>query len=443
MPTGQSIIDKALITMSILDQGGSASESDSQDALNELNDMWTSWGVDEGLIWTVKNMTYAMSAGKGSYTFAPEADGAAPDFISQIPGKIYDAYFTIFSSSSASSVLITPVTLNTSITTILDGNVATMGTLTVAGISAGSVTTTPGTTIPLPFGIAASCAVSSDNTVTFTAENLSGGSVALAANTWDATIITVAGESSIVVSAVFQPGTAALSAVSSLVDGGVVDIGVISVPGALVGAPTTSPSYSGGALPSRVILSAKVSAVGQVTISARNLTGAAVAIPALTYSVIVIGQALANAGQSRNQLNIVQGRQYYSHRDLSSTAYVPDEFYFDYDPDRVTGYATGYVWPVSTAFPATLELVIGVPFAEWTLTDNYNIPRNYVQDIVKALAFQLLPSYGAAVNDGLSQLITAQGEKAELRIREWVKFTRQLQPGTEMLEPPQQPKQVA
>lgn len=72
--TGQQIITNALTTLGIVQQGGAPSASDSADALNELNDFWPAWGVDEGLIYAVQPATVATAGGTASYltsAFAP------------------------------------------------------------------------------------------------------------------------------------------------------------------------------------------------------------------------------------------------------------------------------------------------------------------------------------------------------------------------------------
>lgn len=444
MPSGQFIVDRALLKLGILDQGGTAAPSDSADALDELNDMWTSWGVDEGLIYSVERTTYVLSAGRASYTFGAQTIGPnAPDFLGPIPQKIFDAYYTLSSASSASSALIMPATASVAPITINDGNVLLVGTATVAGVLQGSLTSTPGTANPLPLGVTPSATVTANNTVSFYAENLSGGPVTLASNVWTCVVIGLSGSSSVAVSAVIQQGQQSFSGIANMMDGTVSPVGVIPVLGATPGSALTTPGVTGGSLPDRVRPSASITAPGSVTIYVENLTGGPVNIPALTYSIAVIGQSSATAGQIRRSLNVVTGRPAFSHGDQNATAYTPDEFYFDYNAALLTGYATGYVWPITTAFPASLELVAGVPFTEWTLTDNYFIPRNISDPLILALAFRLLPSYGAAVDQQLAQTIVAQGQKAELRFREANKFQRGLQPGTEMLEPPQTPKQVA
>lgn len=53
MPTGQVIVTNALISLGIVTQGGAPNASDSQDGINELNDMWSGWSVDDGLIFSL------------------------------------------------------------------------------------------------------------------------------------------------------------------------------------------------------------------------------------------------------------------------------------------------------------------------------------------------------------------------------------------------------
>jgi hypothetical protein len=93
---------------------------------------------------------------------------------------------------------------------------------------------------------------------------------------------------------------------------------------------------------------------------------------------------------------------------------------------------------VNTGTP-TLQLIVGTPFAAWTLTGNYNVPQGYLDAIQYALAWRLIPRFGVIFPDALKQELAGLAEKAELRIREMNKANRQLQPGVEMLQPPMPP----
>ena len=90
MPTGQIIINNALTALGILEQGGTPSVSDSNDALTELNAMWQAWGIDEGLIFSTQSQQFPLSANTPSYAYGP--GGTAP-FNVAFPQKVYHAHF--------------------------------------------------------------------------------------------------------------------------------------------------------------------------------------------------------------------------------------------------------------------------------------------------------------------------------------------------------------
>jgi hypothetical protein len=163
-------------------------------------------------------------------------------------------------------------------------------------------------------------------------------------------------------------------------------------------------------------------------------TGSFVAVvPGKIYRAFII----ASDG-SRNEIDIVNADRYYAHNDLAAAAVTPDEVYPDFNIDPTTGFPTIYLWPVNTGTP-TLQLVVGATFTTWALGTTYNIPQGYQDAIQYALAWRLIPRFGVIVPDVIKQEVAGLAEKAELRIREMNKFNRQLQPGTEMLQPPPQP----
>ena len=88
MPSGQVIVNGALTTLGILEQGGTPSTSDSTDALNELNNLWSAWSVDEGLVFAERREQFSLTSSIGSYTI-----GATGAFATQTPAKIYSATF--------------------------------------------------------------------------------------------------------------------------------------------------------------------------------------------------------------------------------------------------------------------------------------------------------------------------------------------------------------
>src|SRR6185312_17029709 len=150
-------------------------------------------------------------------------------------------------------------------------------------------------------------------------------------------------------------------------------------------------------------------------------------------------------GSNRNELKIVEAGEYFSHNDLTASAATPDELYADYNVDS-DGFATLYLWPVPTfgSGSPTLQLLQGVNFTAWTLTDTYQIPQAYRDALGWALAFRCLPIFGEAVGQGAAQVVAAEGAKAEARLRTMNQKNRQLQPGDVMTPgAPQEPQRAA
>lgn len=177
------------------------------------------------------------------------------------------------------------------------------------------------------------------------------------------------------------------------------------------------------------IQKALTAAVGSYTIG----PGAAfnVVAPNRIYKAYIIA-----ADGSRNEIEVVNGQRYFAHNDLAAAAVTPDEVYPDFNIDNATGFATIKLWPVQTGTP-TLELTVGSTFTTWTLNGTYYVPQGYLDAIQYALAWRLIPRFGVIVPQQIAQEVAMLGEKSELRIREMNKANRMLQPGTEMLVPPQ------
>jgi hypothetical protein len=87
MPSGQVIVNNALVALGILGQGEVANASDSADALTELNSMWDAWSIDEGLIYAELPVDKALTANVGSYTV-----GTGATFNTPRPNRIYQAF---------------------------------------------------------------------------------------------------------------------------------------------------------------------------------------------------------------------------------------------------------------------------------------------------------------------------------------------------------------
>lgn len=88
--TGQAVINGALTTLGILEQGGTPSVSDANDALSELQHLWDAWGIDEGLIYSVVQQQFTWQANVKTNAIGP---GAVAPFIVAVPTRIYAAYF--------------------------------------------------------------------------------------------------------------------------------------------------------------------------------------------------------------------------------------------------------------------------------------------------------------------------------------------------------------
>lgn len=159
--------------------------------------------------------------------------------------------------------------------------------------------------------------------------------------------------------------------------------------------------------------------------------------PTRIYNAVFV----AAAGQ-RTTLEIVPQERYFAHKDLAAAAAAPEEFYFDYQVDPVTGRGTLYMWPVPNVAGAKLELQTAAPFAIWTLAGNYKIPQGYQDAIQHCLAFRLLPRFGVAVAPEVAAVITALAQKGEARLRESNQKDRQLKPG-EAAAPGQTQQQAA
>jgi len=101
-----------------------------------------------------------------------------------------------------------------------------------------------------------------------------------------------------------------------------------------------------------------------------------------------------------------------------------------------------YLFPVPSG-AATLELLTGIDFSDWTLVDEYQLPRGLRDDIEKALAWRLISRYGSVVDDKVAQIVAQLGQKAETRIRTANANNRKLNPVVAGLADPQQvnPKQ--
>ncbi len=91
MPTGQQLVNNALTVLGVLEQGGAPSASDSEYGLNELNDMWDAWGIDDGMVYAVSSKSFALASPVQPIQIGTLA--AAPFNVPR-PARIYQAFIT-------------------------------------------------------------------------------------------------------------------------------------------------------------------------------------------------------------------------------------------------------------------------------------------------------------------------------------------------------------
>ena len=324
MPTGQQIINDALTTLGILEQGGIPSVSDSVDALAELNTMWEAWGIDEGLIYALVHRRFPVTANIGMYTLGPGAILNAP-----LPARIYEAIFSL----------------------------AYLGAI----------------------------------------------------------------------------------ATTSLGDGGsgyaVNDTGVILDSGGIRATYTVNTVDANGAVLTFTVASAGTGYIPGYGYSTQTGGGQPGVGTGFTLNVLTVTSV---GGQNRNPLKIVEAASYYAHKDLTATAYTPDEIYVDFNPD-MDGFMRVYPWPIPTAAGCMLELLCGVNFANWSLTAIYNLSRGLAEAVGHSLAWHLIPRYGSLVSKETMDLVGQLAQKSETRIREANARNRQLALSVMDPQPPQQP----
>ncbi len=148
--------------------------------------------------------------------------------------------------------------------------------------------------------------------------------------------------------------------------------------------------------------------------------------PSRIYKAFFV--ATVGGSTLRKELKIVDALEYFGHGDLTAAASAPDELYADFNVDA-SGYAKLYFFPVSTCQTAsTVEMDAAVPFTAWTLTDVTYLPEGYADAINYALAFRLIPRFGAIVPEQVQKMVIANGMKAEERIRAMNAINRKLPP---------------
>lgn len=335
MPNGLQLVTKAITSIGMNEQGGIPSVSDSNDALVELNAMWESFGIDEGLIYAEDRVRFPLGVNIGVYTIGkvpnpPEVgQTATPWFNGQRPARIYSA--------------------------------------NILSIVGGAIT---------------------------------------AFTIGDQGIGYAVGDTGIILG---SSGATAAYAVASVNGAGSVLTCTITAPGTGYQLGNGQKTQTGGAQPG--------SGVGLTL----NLTNVSI------------------GGQQRSELRIVNADTYYAHRDLSATAYTPDELYPDFLPD-VDGFMRLYLYPVpSNSVAPVIELVTAVNFVLWTLQGNYYIPQGYFDLVTDALAYRLLSTFGIMDQNVIAN-VTQKAEKAESRLREANRVNRKMTAGSEL--PPAVKEQI-
>jgi hypothetical protein len=82
-------------------------------------------------------------------------------------------------------------------------------------------------------------------------------------------------------------------------------------------------------------------------------------------------------------------------------------------------------------------MIVGVPFTTWALATPYQLPYGFQDAIQYALAWRLIPQFGAAVDPKVAEYVSGLGQKAEQRIRAMNAMNRQMDPALMGLAPPQ------
>jgi hypothetical protein len=89
MPTGQQFLNRALVALNIIDDGGGVSPSENAGLLVELQAMTDAWSTEETLIPSVSTAQYLLTANQNPY---PMGIGAAAPFNVARPVRIDGAY---------------------------------------------------------------------------------------------------------------------------------------------------------------------------------------------------------------------------------------------------------------------------------------------------------------------------------------------------------------
>lgn len=161
--------------------------------------------------------------------------------------------------------------------------------------------------------------------------------------------------------------------------------------------------------------------------------------PSRIYKAMLV--STVGSATTRKELRIVEALEYFGHGDLAAASASPDELYPDYNADA-SGYAKLYFFPAPSCPTTTkVELEAAVPFTAWTLGGNTVLPEGYQDAINYALAYRLIPRFGAIVPAEIQKMVMVNGMRAEERIREMNARNRRLPPTAAKAPNTQQPTQ--
>lgn len=127
-----------------------------------------------------------------------------------------------------------------------------------------------------------------------------------------------------------------------------------------------------------------------------------------------IYKAIFVVGANRNELKIVTTDEYLSHNDLAASASAPDECYCNF---AAPGATTVRLWPVPNATGPSLQLEAACAFTVFTLGGSFDLMPGYQELLEWGLAMKVAPSYGMSIAPETLQLVNANGQAAEARIR--------------------------
>ena len=167
--------------------------------------------------------------------------------------------------------------------------------------------------------------------------------------------------------------------------------------------------------------------------------------PYPTRLFMAVMTVAVTGGTIRRELKVVSAAEYFAHGSLGASDVVSEEIYLDFNVSPITNLMTVYLWPAPIcAGPTRLELETGVNFLTWTLAGSYSLPFAFQDAIQKILAWNLLPTFGAAVDAKTAEVVKEQAVAAEAVIRAMTAANRQVPRETVMsplqkLQTPQRP----